>query len=489
MAKYGMALRKGGKYADGSVPTDASTDAEAKASAADMSAQQPPMSPVVAAVTENTGLTGLAAGGIRAHNQALQDALNLANGAVKLKGPGTGTSDSIHGVSLSKGESVLPTDTTAAVGPANIAAMIAQTHTPVAKRGMGMGVQSGGKYADGVVPSVADQAADALKLNNGQATKSALDQGANLINAAPGPVAKMGAGALATGMLGAGALVDAGMGVVHGLNRGLGLGSLNAPLNDASAQTTPTPIAPPATPAAAPVFSTPTVPPSANGQPISKDTTYVSQPSGYGMAPKAGPAPLPVFGEDGTGYVKNMDTGATQVFQPKVAPPAAAPSAAQPSIADRATAWAKANAPAGADATTMSGYVAMGQRLLSGESENALQGAQTKELEQKTEQQTQVTQLQKEMSDPTIPDKRKVQIAEILHGMRGSGDVWMPYQSKDAMGMPTGDTLMYNRVTGETKAMPAPGGAAPSAKAPVEGSRSTSGGKPIVFKGGKWEYV
>ena len=50
-----------------------------------------------------------------------------------MHGPGTSTSDSIHGVSLSKGEAVLPAKTVQAVGVGNLARLIQDTNDGIHK--------------------------------------------------------------------------------------------------------------------------------------------------------------------------------------------------------------------------------------------------------------------------------------------------------------------------------------------------------------------
>lgn len=69
-----------------------------------------------------------------------------ANGTPFVKGPGTGTSDSIP-AHLSRGEAVLPAQTVRAVGPTNIARLIHST----TGRAPAQGLRSGGHYAYGVV--------------------------------------------------------------------------------------------------------------------------------------------------------------------------------------------------------------------------------------------------------------------------------------------------------------------------------------------------
>lgn len=80
------------------------------------------------------------------------DDLGLRRGAVNLKGPGTTTSDSIP-VNLSKGESVLPAKTTAALGADNIAKLIEQTNGKAPARGL----RSGGRHAGGAIPDMVEQ--------------------------------------------------------------------------------------------------------------------------------------------------------------------------------------------------------------------------------------------------------------------------------------------------------------------------------------------
>lgn len=63
-------------------------------------------------------------------------------GVAKLEGPGTTTSDSIHGVSLSRGEAVLPAKTVEAVGAENIAALIEETNGKPPARGLRDGVKA-----------------------------------------------------------------------------------------------------------------------------------------------------------------------------------------------------------------------------------------------------------------------------------------------------------------------------------------------------------
>ena len=72
----------------------------------------------------------------------------LSRGTAYLNGPGTGTSDSIHGVSLSKGEAVLPAKTVQKVGAENIARLIEETNGKPPARG---GLRAGGGYAGGKV--------------------------------------------------------------------------------------------------------------------------------------------------------------------------------------------------------------------------------------------------------------------------------------------------------------------------------------------------
>lgn len=62
--------------------------------------------------------------------QSLAERAKNYKGGGPVKGPGTGTSDSID-AKLSNGEFVLPADSAQAVGPANLQALLAATHKPV----------------------------------------------------------------------------------------------------------------------------------------------------------------------------------------------------------------------------------------------------------------------------------------------------------------------------------------------------------------------
>jgi hypothetical protein len=117
------------------------------------------------------------------------------------------------------------------------------------------------------------------------------------------------------------------------------------------------------------------------------------------------------------------------------------------------------------------------------ESDAALQAAQTGQATQATESAKQIQNIQTEMLSPTITPARKAQLAETLHGLKGSGDVWTPYQAKDAMGMPTGDVTMYNRATGEVRAMPK---TSEEASTRAIGTTSTVNGKTAKWDGKQW---
>lgn len=187
-----IGVRRGGKYANGMVPEPSvmgfvkdRMQAVRGAFSPSQTAQVPPIAavlqPAVDIVTTNTGLTGGAVSAAEQRNAANRSALELANGAVAIKGAGTSKSDSIHGVSLSKGESVLPAATTRALGARNIARVIEATNG----RPPAVGARVGGKHADGAVPTPEEiQAA---------ADRKALQE--NIITPVAGGVQKFGAAA------------------------------------------------------------------------------------------------------------------------------------------------------------------------------------------------------------------------------------------------------------------------------------------------------
>lgn len=359
----------------------------------------PIVAPAVAAVTENTGLTGQAATALQQRNAANRESLNYADGTANVPGPAG--IDKVHGVSLTKGESVLPADTTAAIGSENIAKLIQATHTPIrvgtAPR---FGIKRGGKYADGTVPINTD-----TLLAQRAASQRAREAQAETPFSAPD---KPGFDTGVPISPEASARIDA--------LYGKGTPALGVVQPPAAASPAPTPA-----PTTASTGST--VPSSANGEPISPSTTYVS-PSNIGINR---PAPLPKFGDQGEGFVRNDRTGATTRFN---APPPAP--AAQP---------------------TQGGDDQLSRIRAAAESRIASAGSETMLRQQEASQKEQMQAIQQEMLQPGITDKRKAQLAEALHGMRGAGDVWMPYQAKDAMGMPTGEMTLYNRVTGDSKPM------------------------------------
>jgi hypothetical protein len=104
-----------------------------------------------------------------------------------------------------------------------------------------------------------------------------------------------------------------------------------------------------------------------------------------------------------------------------------------------------------------------------------LYGAQQQEQEQKVSQQKQIMDLQAEGAALGTSRERKVQIAEMLHGLRGSGDLYTSAATLDAAGNPT---ALYNRVTGLTpEGKPFGVGNAASAQAQADAQRAVSSGK------------
>ena len=89
-----------------------------------------------------------------ANPQGLADRMNAstnaagsyADGTPYVEGKGSGTSDSVHGVSLSKGEAVLPAKTVQALGVENINDLIQKTNDGKVPK---FGIQRGGHYAVG----------------------------------------------------------------------------------------------------------------------------------------------------------------------------------------------------------------------------------------------------------------------------------------------------------------------------------------------------
>lgn len=81
-----------------------------------------------------------------------EEAAGLRDGAVSLRGPGGPVDDKIE-ADLSTGETVLPADTTEAIGPENLRRVIDLTHTPahMQKKGVPPGGVLRNGFADGIV--------------------------------------------------------------------------------------------------------------------------------------------------------------------------------------------------------------------------------------------------------------------------------------------------------------------------------------------------
>lgn len=289
-----------GHYADGGTVSDPSIMGFIKDRAkAAVDALTPTKAPQLAqqVVENNTGLTGKAVSETKSHNQQLQDALNLANGSPIVRGPGTGTSDSVP-VNLSSGESVLPTDTTKALGSNAIARLIQATHTPVNSGVASRGMRRGGKYANGLDPydKSVKPPESSLTFTPPPGMKSAPS---NTSQGAPGfatpsseDVAKM-IGQSPTGLV--------------------------SPNQQGAAQTLATPTeqsgsSPDAnrTQNIRAVQQTTPIPPKTTAPQNEQDQT------------------LPQFGDNGAGYVRNDRTGKTTTFQPQTQPQGAAQQLAQP---------------------------------------------------------------------------------------------------------------------------------------------------------------
>lgn len=105
--------------------------------------------PAPAAVTPGLGAIGEYSGGMQGVLQRREAAAGLRSGVAQLEGPGTETSDDIPAW-LSKGEAVLPAKTVQAVGPKNIARLIADTNgkPPVD------GIKHGLRAASGAIPGM-----------------------------------------------------------------------------------------------------------------------------------------------------------------------------------------------------------------------------------------------------------------------------------------------------------------------------------------------
>lgn len=106
---------------------------------------------------------------------------DIRRGVAKLEGPGTTTSDSIHGVSLSRGEAVLPAKTVEAVGPENIAALIEETNGKPPTRGLRGGMQAAGGALDPVWGQLTD-----IELERGAERAATWDGAGKGRNAVPG---------------------------------------------------------------------------------------------------------------------------------------------------------------------------------------------------------------------------------------------------------------------------------------------------------------
>lgn len=104
--------------------------------------------PVTANSMQPDATIGGAISAIRQRQAMLQ---GLRDGTPLVHGKGGPVDDQVD-AKLSAGESVLPADTTAAVGPHNIKALIDATHTPahLQKQGMPAGGRRGLRFADGI---------------------------------------------------------------------------------------------------------------------------------------------------------------------------------------------------------------------------------------------------------------------------------------------------------------------------------------------------
>jgi hypothetical protein len=161
----GKAKAKMKSFADGLVPDDsfaslvqnANTNANAAAGIKEAAATAPattlaPTQPIAEEPSIGGFMRSLVPGfnSLRDGNKAVASgANNFAAGTAFMNGPGTGTSDSIHGVSLSHGEAVLPAKTVQAVGSQNLARLIEQTNGKPPK-----GLRAQGHYEDGTVPDL-----------------------------------------------------------------------------------------------------------------------------------------------------------------------------------------------------------------------------------------------------------------------------------------------------------------------------------------------
>lgn len=129
---------------------------------APVAATPQPAAPAPATDLVSGARQGLAGG--QSVLQRREAAAGLSNGTAFLEGPGTGKSDSIHGVSLSRGEAVLPAKTVQAVGVGNLARLIQDTNDGIPPKGL----RAGGKYSGGTIGGVQVPSADDLDLKRVQ---------------------------------------------------------------------------------------------------------------------------------------------------------------------------------------------------------------------------------------------------------------------------------------------------------------------------------
>jgi hypothetical protein len=406
---------------------------------------------------------GIRAGGKYAKGVVPGQGLDYAKGTAAVRGPAG--NDAVHGVSLTKGEAVLPVNTVKAIGAKNIAKLIQSTNGKSPR----LGVHAGGKFASGAVPDPTDPAYQA-----GQATRQLIGQVPSVVNAATdaSPVSAVGKALQPYGEMMAKPIeyavpaVESGLATAGQFGRGLlGLG-IGKPTPAPAPAPTPAP-APAPTPAPAPA-PTPAPAPAQNAPKPGTDGAVTA-----GVIPPAVRAPSaataePNVGVSGAGFIKNDKGEVVANFQPS------APTAPETTPFRNA---------AGYDPQLDRIVQARKEASTASAQQTALQGAQQSEVEQKTAEAKQVHDIQTEMMQPGITAARKAQLAEVMHGLRGSGDLWMPYQAKDAMGMPTGEASMYNRATGEVRAMPKAGDA--NASRPV-GTTSTVNGKTAKWDGKQW---
>lgn len=435
--KPAIGIRRGGKYANGVVPEPSvlgfMKDRAQAALGAFKPTPQPPgstlLQPAVEAAKESSGMIGQVARQAESYNERMNRAMEYADGTSFVHGP-KGI-DKVKGVSLMRGEAVLPADTTAAIGPENIAKIIEQTHTPINGKPQ-MGVRRGGKYADGVTgekdkfklpmvmqptpapkPEVAMTPERAAQLNRESQIGLAQEQGA-FARKAP-EVPKEG---------------------VYAITK----------------QRTESPVTQPAQPARQ---ATP---------PVVSAPKEAEQPRLGAMKPVAQPA--------------------AQTEQPKEWQAARTP---QVSVVDQAHAYAKSLARPGDPPEIYSSHFnqalkgipdaelsqAQAQAANIGaqvaergaNTEGALRSAQAAEAKQRTEALAQETALQAELNDPSTPPARRSQLQEKVR--QAAAGSWDTYQDKDAMGSPIGEPFLINKQTGETKPLVRPGGVSKTPTKPL----------------------